>query len=367
MQRRLSFTPFSSFTPFTPFPSFSFASPLSLAASFLLAGALTLAAGQNARADVFDQIFAEPTAAEISAVHAQWARRSQAVQGWRLEDSLIDDDFRMDIVSHRLDGNRHFAAVRFPRDYDPKSRGGYPLLVLNHGGWEGADAEWAYGAVDDCLADHFVLVPSFRGEPLYTADRSYQSTGEKSLINKDVDDIMALVSGVQRHYQGVQGTGMAAWGFSRGGGVSLVLTLRDDRFDRVVDVFGPSNILANSTMAETLREMFADGEPRGPFYDVPAYWVREHLEGRMSLKAVRQRLLMSSPLHFSGDLPRRVQLHHGARDDIVPVEESRNLHERLEGRADMIVNDYFEYRFGDHGDLRGMERRALSFLCEDRR
>lgn len=337
-------------------------------ASLALASLALLSSAPSAQADVFDRIFADPSPAEIRAVKAQWASRSQVVtgpvQGWRLEDSLRDDDYRMDIISHRLDGNRHFAALRFPRDYDASRT--YPLLVLNHGGWEGGDAEWAYGAVDDCLADHFALVPSFRGEPLFTAERSYQSTGELSLINRDIDDVMALVSGVLQNYSSVQTDGMAAWGFSRGGGVSLALGLRDDRFDRVVDVFGPTNMLTSSTLADTLRKMFADGEPRGPFYDIPAYWVREHLEGRMSLREVRQRLLISSPLHFSQDLPRRVQLHHGVRDQIVPVEESRRLHERLEQRRDMIVSDYFEYPFGGHGELRGMERRAVAFLCDDR-
>lgn len=333
-------------------------------ASCLLASSLLVASALTAKADVFDDIFAAPTAAEKRAAKAQWASRSQAVRGWRLENRMDDDAFRMDIVSHQLDGNRHYAAVRFPENYNSSKT--YPLLVLNHGGWEGVDADWAFGTVDGCLADHFVVVPSFRGEPLYAPDRLYQSTGEQSLINKDVDDVMALVSGVLANYDGVQGDGMAAWGFSRGGGVSLALAVRDQRFDRVVDVFGPTNMLTNSEMADTMREMFSDGEPRGPYFDFPAQWVQAHLEGRLSLSGVRQRLLFSSPLHFADDLPARIQLHHGARDTVVPVEDSRRLHDQLEQRSDMVINDYFEYRFGNHGDLRGMERRAEAFLCQDR-
>ena len=317
----------------------------------------------SAQADVFDQIFTPPTSAEKRAVLADWASRSQPVQGWRVERSIEDEGFKLDIVSHTLDGNRHFAAVRTPANHRPGQAA--PILVLNHGGWEGADADWALHVAEDCLADFFVVVPSYRGEPLRFDGRAYRSTGQQSLIDRDVDDTMALISGVLRNYPGAQGEDVSAWGYSRGGGVSLLLGIRDPRVDRVVNVFGPTDVLTFDDMADRVRESYY-GDDLGPFYRFPAQWMRAHLRGQMSESTVRHKLLAGSALHFADQLPTRIQTHHGARDQIVPVENARALHEALDQRSDMQVNEYFEYRFGGHGELRGLDRRAVQMLCSDR-
>ena len=316
-----------------------------------------------AHGDIFDEVFSEPTTAEKRAVLNDWARRTQPVQRWRVEKSVREDGYRLDIVSHQLDGNRHYAAVRLPENHRPGQSA--PILVLNHGGWEGADADWAWHVADDCLADFYVLVPSFRGEPLRLGRQNYQSTGEQSLIDRDVDDTMALISGVIENYPGAQGDDVSAWGYSRGGGTSLMLGIRDQRVDRVVNVFGPTDVLTTDAMADRVRESYY-GEDLGPFYGFPASWMGELLDGETSRQALRHKLLSGSALHFANRLPERVQSHHGARDTIVPVENARTLHSALDQRTDMRVSDYFEYRFGGHGELRGLDRRAVSMLCEDR-
>lgn len=321
------------------------------------------ALASSAQADAFDQIFTPPTAAEKRAVLTDWAGRSQPAQGWRVEQSHEDDGFKLDIVSHTLDGNRHFAAIRSPANHRPGQAA--PILVLNHGGWEGADADWALHVAEDCLADFFVVVPSYRGEPLRFEGQTYRSTGQQSLIDRDVDDTMALISGVIRHYPGAQKEDVSAWGYSRGGGVSLLLGIRDPRVDRVVNVFGPTDVLTHFEMADRVRETYY-GEDLGPFYGFPAQWMRAYLRGQMSETSLRRKLLAGSALHFADQLPRRVQTHHGARDQIVPVENARALHEALDQRSDMQVNEYFEYRFGGHEELRGLDRRAVQMLCSDR-
>ena len=45
---------------------------------------------------------ARPSAREFRGRQSQWASRSQAVRGWRLENRMDDDAFRMEIVSHQL-------------------------------------------------------------------------------------------------------------------------------------------------------------------------------------------------------------------------------------------------------------------------
>lgn len=338
----------------------------SLPKSALIPAALSLSAltaFSAARADVFDDVFSPPTAAERRAVENDWASRSQPVRDWRVEDTFHEDGYRLDIVSHKLDGNRHYAAVRPPENYRPGQQA--PILVLNHGGWTGADADWAWHVADDCLSDFFVLVPSFRGEELRTERRTYQSTGQQSLIDRDVDDTMALISGVIDNYAGAQAYDVSTWGYSRGGGVALMLGVRDPRVGRVVNVFGPTDMLTTEDMADRVRETF-NGDDHGPFYGFPAGWVRQHLEGQMSYRSLRHKLLSGSALYFADRLPQRIQTHHGARDTIVPVENARALHAALEDRSTGQTSQYFEYRFGGHGELRGLDRRAVKMLCEDR-
>jgi len=329
-----------------------------------LAGYVSFATSANSTpGDAIDALFSPPTATERRAVLDDWASRSARVQGWRVEESVRDDGFRMDIVSHQLDGNRHYAAVRMPEDY--RAGQSAPILVLNHGGWEGVDADWAFHVADDCLADFFVLVPSFRGEALRTQRRTYQSTGAQSLIDRDVDDTMALISGVIANYAGAQGDDVSAWGYSRGGGTSLLLGIRDPRVDRVVNVFGPTDVLTAPHMADRVRDTLR-GEDYGPFYDFPAGWTQAYLDGEMSYKALRHKLLSGSALHFADLLPERVQTHHGARDTIVPVSNARALDRALNEHGDRVDSTYFEYRFGGHGELRGLDRRAVRMLCADR-
>ncbi|MDA8603275.1 prolyl oligopeptidase family serine peptidase [Alphaproteobacteria bacterium] len=337
--------------------------PVALAgvAATVLVGIHTLPTAANA--DVFDAMFAPPTAAEKRSVIADWDSRKQSVQGWRVEESRRDDGYRLHVVSHIVDGNRHFAAVRTPEDHRPGQSA--PILVLNHGGWNGTDAVWATEVADDCLADFFVLVPSYRGEELRTGERTYRSTGQQSLIDRDVDDTMALISGVLRNFPGAQGDDISTWGYSRGGGVSLMLGIRDPRVDRVVNVFGPTDVVTHDDMADRVRETHR-GEDNGPFFGFPAQYVDAHMRGKRSKASVRRQLIGGSALHFADRLPARVQTHHGARDTIVPVGNARALHDALDQRRDMAVNEYFEYRFGGHGELRGMDRRAVRMLCEDR-
>lgn len=315
------------------------------------------------QAESLQRIFAPPTAAERKAVLDVWAEPVAPATRWTVEDSFEDDGFRLDIVSQRVEGNRHFSAVRTPQVYRPGQPA--PILVLNHGGWDGIEGDWAFELVDDCLADFFVVVPSFRGEELRIFDDTYQSTGEKSLINRDVIDVMALISGVVDNYPGAQDHDVSAWGYSRGGGVSLMLGIRDPRVDRVVNVFGPTDVLTYPDMINGVIGHLR-GEEVSPYYGFPGTFVEAYYDGQTRFEELRMQLLGGSALHFADLLPERVQTHHGARDTIVPVGNARALDQALMRRSDMITSEYFEYRFGGHGALPGLNQRATRMLCADR-
>ena len=347
-------------------PSKSFARPLFCAVAAATTGFAAISAlslSQPAQAETLQRIFSPPPAAERQALLDSWAEPMAPASNWQVLDSFEDAEYRLDIVSQQVEGNQHFSAVRTPENYRPGQPA--PILVLNHGGWEGIEADWALEYDHDCLADFFVLVPSFRGEELRVYEESYKSTGEKSLIDRDVIDVMALISGVIENYPGAQPTDISAWGYSRGGGTSLMLGVRDPRVDRVINVFGPTDVLTYPDMLSGVVSHLR-GEEIGPFYSLPGAFVQRYYDGETSFNQLRQQLLGGSALHFADLMPERVQIHHGVRDTIVPVENGRALAEALQHRSDMIVNEYHEYFFGGHGPLRGLDQRAIRMLCDDR-
>src|SRR5262249_52462003 len=74
-------------------------------------------------------------------------------------------------------------------------------------------------------------------------------------------------------------------------------------------------------------------------------FLKPAIDGKMNLAQSRDRLIASSPIYFVSQLP-PAQLHYGANDYIVPVEEGRSI----------------EAAFARLG---GSKRRDISIICEE--
>ena len=145
-----------------------------------------------------DDLFAPPTAAEVEAVRADWARRdiSAAEATIELTESypLSETPATLRIVSHRVGEILHYGAILAP---DSAAPGSLPILMYLHGGDSGVEVDeigivlFALGE----LRDRFVyVIPSFRGEPLEYEDREWVSTGPGGHWDYDVDDALALLN-----------------------------------------------------------------------------------------------------------------------------------------------------------------------------
>jgi dipeptidyl aminopeptidase/acylaminoacyl peptidase len=313
-------------------------------------------------------LFAPPTEEEIAAVRADWASRHPVAAEWVVESTGEIDGAEVWVVSHVVDGNRHYGAVRFPRGYTPGSS--LPVLVVNHGGLGGLDLDHTLSGLDQifagdsCLADNFLYVlPTFRSEPLNSQVVGYYvSEGDATYLDWDVDDAMALLDGVLTNIPEADAERVAVFGESRGGGVSLLMGVRDERVKAVAVFYAP----ADFTMPYyelVLQAMIDTGATDLDHLLMPL--VLSYIDGTTSLADTRFILLKHSPAQFASDMP-SLQFHHGNEDYVIPIEHSERLNGILEGLgAGAPEYEYFTYEGGGHSiyTLPGSADRVSAFIC----
>lgn len=273
-------------------------------------------------------LFAPSTSAERATVEADWAQRSPSAEGVVVvedrELSLAGATVRVRVVSHLVDGQRHFGAILQTPDTPAEP---VPIMVYSHGGDRGVSLEEVLlvgAALGWGPADQVIVVPSFRSEALRLGDESWVSEGAASPWDRDVDDAFALVDVARTTVPFADGERVGVLGFSRGGAVGLLMGIRDTRIRAIVSYFAPTDFFG-PFVRDVVREIL-EGTPRNlPGLDVLAREFVEPLRaGSLAMDAVRLELLRRSPARFADRLP-RVQIHHGTADDVVPVDEAEHL------------------------------------------
>ena len=280
-------------------------------------------------------MFAPAQPAEIQMVLDDWAQRDVSVQG--LEEVAADTitfaagkKSLIRVVSHLVAGVRHYGAIAVPVGATP---GSMPVLVYNHGGDEGENIDVTLSLLAlgiNAVTDQFVfVVPSFRDEPLTVKGITYQSEGPPSPWDYDVDDALALLNVALETTPAIDPDRIGTFGLSRGGGVALLMAIRDPRIKLVSEFFGPTDFFVldiEDSVAEALR-----GAPRnlpGMTY-LDATYVQPLKQGAITMEAARMQLVRRSAVLYADMLP-DVQIQHGEADDIVVVDHALSLSQALQ-------------------------------------
>jgi hypothetical protein len=214
-----------------------------------------------------DAVFARPTTAEIKKVESQWRARSlgprdvQEVARGTLD--LGQSKATVRIVSHVVEGSRHYGAIIIPAGARP---GCCPVIV------EAKGVSWNYFPLEleklhaprvmgDSQKRFIYVVPSFRGEVLRFAGATYQSEGDRTnALDGATDDAIALLSVALQTTPEADGSRVCAFGHSRGGTVALLAGIRDPRIRCVVEWAGPTDWFElMGTEGWTERELIAEG------------------------------------------------------------------------------------------------------------
>lgn len=316
-----------------------------------------------------DTIFTPAAEAEIAAVRADWAERDVSAVGARVELTapldLVGSLATLRIVSHTVDGVRHYGAIIEP---DGAAEQSLPILAYLHGGDGGVsitDIQIAAIALGE-LRDSFVyVIPSFRSEPLEYGDSTWVSEGRSSHWDYDVDDLLALLNVAIETTPAARPDSINLFGGSRGGGVALLAGVRDERIARIVAFFGPTYFFD-----EWVREIVREAALRMPrrltgVAHLDSTVIQPHLRGDLTRAETRLELVRRSSVLFAADLP-SVQLHHGTIDETVDVSQALAMIEAMEalGRGAPDFEAYI-YDGGGH-DLFGLNQaipRAVEFLA----
>lgn len=315
-----------------------------------------------------DLLFASPSQAEIDAISADWAARDYSAASVRVELSealsLSGTAATLRVVSHVVAGERHYGAIVVPDGAPDES---LHLVSYLHGGDNGTslnDLQFVGSALGE-LTDSFVyVVPSFRSEPLRHGSRTWVSEGAPSLWDYDVDDAMALVSVAFGMTPEAEPGSYSIIGGSRGAGVALLVGARDERVERLVAFFGPTDFFD-----EWVREIVREAALRMPrqltgVAHLDSTIIQPFIRGEMTRAGARLELVRRSPVLYAADLP-SVQLHHGVLDEVVAVSQAESLIRTMEelGRE---PPDFEAYIYDDGGHdyftLQMAVERAVEFI-----
>ena len=291
--------------------------------------------GQAAVDVDLDALFAPAQAAELQSILDDWAQRDISVQNLQevASDTMSFTFGRQSVirvVSHEVGGNTHYGAIVTPVGAADES---LPVLVYNHGGDGGENVDQTITllslGVDEIINQFIYVVPSFRDEPLTVNGMTYQSDGPASPWDYDVDDALALLNAALESTPAADPDRIGAFGFSRGGGVALLMGIRDPRIDLVSEFFGPTDFFVQD-IRDTVVEALM-GAPR----DLPGMdflnenYIQPLGEGTVSIAEARIEMIRRSPVLFADLLP-DVQIQHGEIDDIVVVDHALSLSETLQ-------------------------------------
>ena len=297
-----------------------------------------------------DELFAEPDATELAAVLAEWDARTPEAAGVAVEDeqsvALGSASLSVRVVSHTVDGARHFGAVVVPEGEGAP----LPVIVYAHGGDGGATVEellLQLGLLGDVATAFVWVVPSFRSEPLGFDGRTWVSEGEPSPWDRDVDDALALLEVALQVESAADESSVAVLGFSRGAGVGLLMAIRDARVDRVVEFFGPTDffdVYVQDVVEDALRGL---ERPLPGLSHLDQGFIQPLRRGEITMAEARLELVRRSAVLFADRLP-AVQVHHGTADTVVEVSQAESLIDAMESLG-RVAPDFQAYLYAGVG------------------
>ncbi len=284
-----------------------------------------------------DQLLAPPTAAERAAVQADWATRDIAPRDV-VEEAVftLSDGATLRIVSHTVNGERHFGGIVVP--VDPGGPESLPVMMNLYGFGPPFTVTILDADVWGFMRHFVMVVPSYRGQTLRFDNQQWQSEGDLyDFCNGASDDALALLNVALATTPEADPARIGAYGGSRGGNVGLSMAARDPRIQYVVELAGVTDqlqpeALIHPNLVINYEKTFA----------------RDLLAGTGTMAQARHHMLTCSPRHFADQLP-FVQVHHGTADRNVPVDHAEWLiadMQRLGRRAPEF--EAFIYNGGDH-------------------
>jgi hypothetical protein len=265
--------------------------------------------------------------ADLQRIVADWKTRDPRAAGWKLVDSAAQTEGKLYLVSFTVDGVSQGGLV-----WVPASGEKLPLILFGHPDDAGVDGTYASMFLElmgSVATRAIVVFPAYRGETASLGGSAVASfPAAQSPWDRDVDDALAMLWGAAAHVSQADTARIAAVGYSRGAGVSLLAALRDSRIGSVFEIAGPTDFFSPSIQAIAMD--LKDGKEHAlPGLDViDASYLKPFWRGSISADSLRRELLARSAarLALSKLLP-ATEAVHGSADATVSPDQSQALKE----------------------------------------
>lgn len=269
--------------------------------------------------------YASQARADLRKIAADWAARAPRAQGWTVVTSTTDTTGTLSLVRFEVDGISQGGLV-----WVPLAQGALPLILFGHPADEGIDGSYAstlLGFLGKARSQAIVVVPAYRGESASLGDSLVASeSSSQSPWDRDVDDGLAMLHAAAKAFPQADTTRIAAVGYSRGAGTSLLSALRDPKIGSVFEIAGPTDFFAPSI------QRIAMGLRKGQSYWLPGLDIintkllEPFWRGGISADSLRRELLERSAgrLALSGLMP-ATEIVFGTADTTVYPDQSRAL------------------------------------------
>jgi dipeptidyl aminopeptidase/acylaminoacyl peptidase len=284
-----------------------------------------------------------PTASPYQPLHIESLRAREYGQGaMTIEQTLqVTNAFTRTLVSFDSDGLKVYGFMN-----TPKGEGPFPVVLVLHGYVNPRAYRTPYTYTQryaDLLAraGFLVIHPDYRGH-----GRSEGDEVQGNLFRTGyAADVLNLIEYAKR-LPNANPNAIGLFGHSMGGGISTrVLAVSDDVKASVLYGSMSADEQAN---VKQISEVFRGGA-RIPEQDVP---LGEYEP--------------ISPMTYLGDFDAAIEIHHGARDNQVPIAWSRDLNEKLRALGKDVT--LYEYPRAGHSlggrDLATMMERVIAFYRE---
>ena len=263
-----------------------------------------------------DTLFASPTNAELQTVITMWDSfdmASTSVQQIEtFTTTLSAKKRRVHVVMHVAEERQHYGGILLPLNYDSTQT--YPLMIWAEGLSQDnplVNLENGYGlGFGNLLPDHFVLVPSFRGQSLKTRSSTYCSDGFfGDAYDGATDDALRFMQVAFGLFNtSINKERLSIYGGSRGGTVALLAGIRYPLLRKVISQSGPTQF----------HHRFC--------YDRYGFQFRyQFLNQQKSINDIRQKLIKCSPIYFIDNYINDLYIVHGKNDPIVPIWNAQTI------------------------------------------
>lgn len=321
--------------------------------------------------DRYEYLFAPAKKEEISAVEADWDKRNPGTEGFKIEKKIQESAYSIYIVSHIVDGYRHYGAVQIPAGASAQNP--LPVLVNFHGGIDGFNVTdllntFLQYTKDPEFSMKFVtIMPCFRSETLNAGDAgTFKSEGPASELDRDADDVIGLIEAVGANMPEADIKNTALFAISRGSSVAMHVALRARNIKGIVELYGSTDYLLDSLKQSVKNAAAGSAIDNAITGRVMRAVITPLDQAAITLEEGRRRLVEYSSVYFAYRFP-RLQIHHGEKDADVPFEHATRLKAVLSQPENANVDwAFYSYTDGIHSmdSIPDSAPRVMQFLKE---